>query len=905
MRIIQLVFKIFLSLVFGLSLALAWFQFDERFIALANRNTEKVFEQQLNCQFNGRVKRLNLFYLNIDFEDVRVVPLDAHKNWSWNTEHMTMRLSLLEYLYYGAFGLHVNLAGLRAFSGIKKGMPTVYGHLSDLFAGANFGVPIVFQSVAIVDGKLLVQDEQEKIKFVCCWNNNADKAGKDFKTKFYVSDTSLTIKDKKVFEDFRGQITFDSMHCNRFIRVSIDTMVSFSQLPDEQKDCYFMGSWNKNVGSFVLYNPDRTFSFVPITLASYKDSLIVNAEGVVLAEYIKRLYAPEIEQTVNGMCTVKISGDLYSSLYGNICVQNFGYQKYTIDELSSDFIYTKDLWRGTVAGKKSASCIAGLWHWSNKQEQGAIRLMNKTVLPFWAKDYWECTAGKTAIQGLFKKDGTGKLFYTTILENKKTDHQINSSGTIISKKDVLEISGLVGDASYQSTLLKDPLWIKELIYKDSSKKKLFSLSTTKKNQYVIIADCSSAQMLARDLLGWDITGYGTFKSLVTFDYPKMRGNLSFKNGAIRPVGMYNFISDITTDFSGDLKTKTAALQDTSITLHQGAITSSKTSCFWNPDGSLLALHCPIQFHNCFLNLKKSLYAICTGASVLQLGSGVQQRLDGFIVLDKSQFKENIFALQTQQNALQALPVQDMFTEMQINFGVSTQTPLLVSTSHLQTQAVLDCLITGCLRGPEVQGSLQLRGGSFVFPAHTLDISQGKITFLPAYADDPHLELTAQARIKKYLVKLTIGGTIKDPEVFLQSTPMLSEEQIVMLLFTGSEHESFNIMVPSLVMRNIETVLFGPSKTLTQAPASFASWLKPLEKVTFIPRFNDQSGRGGFKGVLEVEVSKRLRAVLEKDFSLAEDTAAEIEYLASDDVSFKINRDERGDIGAEMEMRFKF
>ena len=113
------------------------------------------------------------------------------------------------------------------------------------------------------------------------------------------------------------------------------------------------------------------------------------------------------------------------------------------------------------------------------------------------------------------------------------------------------------------------------------------------------------------------------------------------------------------------------------------------------------------------------------------------------------------------------------------------------------------------------------------------------------------------------------------------------------------------MVPSLVMRNVETILFGPSKTLGQAPASLSSWLKPLEKVTFVPRFNDQTGAGGFKGVLEVEVSKRLRAVLEKDFSVAQDTAAEIEYLASDDVSFKINRDERGDIGAEVEMRFKF
>lgn len=409
-----------------------------------------------------------------------------------------------------------------------------------------------------------------------------------------------------------------------------------------------------------------------------------------------------------------------------------------------------------------------------------------------------------------------------------------------------------------------------------------------------------------DWLDLDLPGHGVFKATGFMEFPKIKGTFSFKNGAIRPIGMYNFISDITAQFDADGDKKECNIKDTVVTLHQGKIVSNKISCFFNTDGSVYGLHSPLRFESCFLNWNKYLYAVCTGSAVLQLGSGVENSLNGFLTLERSQFKENIFALQTQQNALKVLPGQKhALSNLSLNFGISTQTPLLVATPHLQAQTVLDCLVTGKLGAPELQGSLQLRGGKLVFPAQSLVISQGKLTFLSPHSDDPLIELTAQARIKKYLVTLTLGGTIKDPEVLLQSMPVLTEEQIVMLLLTGSEQESFNIMVPSLVMRNVEAILLGPSKTLTQAPAALSSWLKPLEKVTFVPRFNDQTGRGGFKGVLEVEVSKRLRAVLEKDFSLAEDAAAEIEYLASDDVSFKINRDERGDIGAEVEMRFKF
>lgn len=907
MRNFRLISKILLSLLLGLVLALAWFQFDERFIALANSGMEKVFAHQLNCQFKGKVARVNPFLLKIDFEDVQVKPFDASKNWSWNSGQMTMRLSFLEYLYYGTFGLHVKLVTLRSYSGLKESGALVVGdHLMDLFAGANFSVPIAFQTVAIVDGKLQAGDLKKKISFVCCWNSNAGKAGKDFKSKFYLSDMSLKVGNKKLFEQFRGQVTFDALCGNKFIRVATDAIVVLPQLPQGQQECYLMGSWDKNTGSFVLYNQDRTLSFVPIDVAVRKGVFMVNAEGVLLLDYLKRLCFPHIKQTISGMGYLKISGDLNGLLQGKVRMQNVGYKQYLLDELYGDIMRVGSIWRGAIGAHKESAAATGIWQWSDSKKQGTMQLVNRTALPVFSSSYWQTLPGKTAVQIVFEDNGVGWLEYVTELSHKKTEYAVNSSGKILYKNKKIECKGVVGDNVYQAIITTRPLWFKSFVYNDSSGKELVSLTTRKQNLFSLSFDYSAAQILALDWLDLDLPGHGVFKATGYMKFPKIKGTFSFKNGAIRPTGMYNFISDITAQFDADGDKKECSIKDTVVTLHQGKIVSNKISCFFNADGSVYGLHSPLRFESCFLNWNKYLYAVCTGSAVLQLGSGVENSLDGFLTLERSQFKENIFALQTQQNALKALPGQKhALSNLSLNFGISTQTPLLVTTSHLQTQTVLDCLITGKLGSPELQGSLKLREGKLIFPAQTLVISQGKLTFLSSHSDDPLIELTAQARIKKYLVTLTLGGTIKDPEVLLQSTPGLSEEQIVMLLLTGNEQESFNIMVPSLVMRNVETILLGPSKTLTQAPAALSSWLKPLEKVSFVPRFNDQTGRGGFKGVLEVEVSKRLRAVLEKDFSLAEDAAAEIEYLASDDVSFKINRDERGDIGAEVEMRFKF
>ena len=59
-----------------------------------------------------------------------------------------------------------------------------------------------------------------------------------------------------------------------------------------------------------------------------------------------------------------------------------------------------------------------------------------------------------------------------------------------------------------------------------------------------------------------------------------------------------------------------------------------------------------------------------------------------------------------------------------------------------------------------------------------------------------------------------------------------------------------------------------------------------------------------RGSIAIEVNERLRGLVQKNFSLPEDTRVEVEYSLSDDTIIRAVKDERGDAGGEIETRWK-
>ena len=235
--------------------------------------------------------------------------------------------------------------------------------------------------------------------------------------------------------------------------------------------------------------------------------------------------------------------------------------------------------------------------------------------------------------------------------------------------------------------------------------------------------------------------------------------------------------------------------------------------------------------------------------------------------------------------------------------IETKSPIVVDTGFLQTNAHVNVRVQKGVHEPTVTGAVVLHSGTLNFPYKPLYISKGVINFSPEQLFDPTIELVARNKIKKYDVSLQVEGSLLHHHIVLDSTPPLSEEQIVGLLLVGAEEHSLNSMMPALIVQNLKNLIFSNNQS-----SFFDKYFKPLLgsfNINLVPSFTDQTGRGGLRGALEITIDDRWRAVIQKNFSLTEDTKFELEFLLSDDITLRSYRDERRDLGGEVEMRWKF
>jgi len=201
--------------------------------------------------------------------------------------------------------------------------------------------------------------------------------------------------------------------------------------------------------------------------------------------------------------------------------------------------------------------------------------------------------------------------------------------------------------------------------------------------------------------------------------------------------------------------------------------------------------------------------------------------------------------------------------------------------------------------------VQLTSGVIHFPYKPLHIVRGTLRFLPEQSFDPLIELIARNKIKKHHVSLLVTGSATNHQVLLESSPALTEEQIIGLLLVGMPEESLSIVMPAIIANNIKNVIFSSEQTRFGVNKYASQIGELLKHVHLVPRFADQTGRGGLRGAIEIDATDRLRALIQKNFSLSEDTRFEVEYAVTDDITLRGIRDERRDIAAEMEMRWKF
>jgi hypothetical protein len=503
--------------------------------------------------------------------------------------------------------------------------------------------------------------------------------------------------------------------------------------------------------------------------------------------------------------------------------------------------------------------------------------------------------------------------YHIALTNLQNSIEMKTAGNFFLKKESLFFSGTTPYGSFTGILdiLKKPFLSRFVLKKGL--KTLVSVRSSRGKFLNGTIDYGLINTILKQHYKYALLGNrGLFRFSFEFDEKLTKGSVSFKKGTIYFPSIKNLMTALEINFSYDPNSRTLNLYDFFAQFKQGSIYSKLSTAQFDEKYAPILFHSSLSLSNLFLGWKKDFFGIVYGNVLFQKTAPQKApTLDGNVILKKTILKENIFSnlSSTENGGLERTPLENDSQEIICKFSISNEQPITTKTAFLNTEADINLKVevpyrNGIFLSPKIQGNIHIKKGSFDFLQNKLLISSGKIHFLPNQTNNPVLNVTATNKIKKYCITLHITGPTDNPTILLESNPELSEEQILGLLLAGSEHSVLQADFPTMVIQNLNNLITGKKKDLTNTMHFFKRITQPLKYVQLVPNFTDQSGRGGIKGSLSLDLNKRLHAHIQKNLSTQEDLSFQIEYFIADDLNIKAIRDQRGDVGAEIELRIK-
>ncbi|HPT08046.1 MAG TPA: translocation/assembly module TamB domain-containing protein [Candidatus Omnitrophota bacterium] len=125
-------------------------------------------------------------------------------------------------------------------------------------------------------------------------------------------------------------------------------------------------------------------------------------------------------------------------------------------------------------------------------------------------------------------------------------------------------------------------------------------------------------------------------------------------------------------------------------------------------------------------------------------------------------------------------------------------------------------ITRDRQGAVIFGDITLKGGKIILPKTTVDIQGGKVV-LGGSCEKIALNIGGSSTIGDTIINISLRGTSENPILKLSSTPPLPEEELMVMVLTGSPWEGTREafaqkkLSPDLVKDFVDYIFFGGSE----------------------------------------------------------------------------------------------
>lgn len=870
----------------------------------------KILATAFNCNVSGTVESISIIPARMTINHLLFSSSDKSNDWSWHAKKYTTGFSWFYLLFGSVIRMWVRLDNVDAYTATCDGQLAIYPHVKDLLKGPNLPIAFFLKSIDIRYGILTINNGLRNTFY---WNSESKQVGTQFRSQFFIYDGSVESIDTPYIKNISGKVTLSvTEKANQFaIVIRVNGKGDMPQL-GEYPTCFLSGRWFNDRGRFQLYSADDTFWINPLILSEHADGFYGDATINAPIAYLNKLIT-SFNARLNGTALLHMRGSLRPSgnAHINLLCEDIKHDWFSMPSLLRSSL-TKRGWEidGSWNLKTGRHHI---WHgsflWDMQNQQTNYRITNSSPLIIPSYELWQIEPDDMKLHIHYDNN---KTQLTTTLSSsisdktKKMRYPLCAHGTIDNENHI-HLDGSIGKCRVRVDAWNDrEPRLNYLEFFDEHDRSLSSCHyDDEKKDYHGAIDISLLRFLSMGFFHYDVQAEGTLLFNGHINDYRLYADTYLNDATVRLPQTLNFLHGATASWIIDTALKKIELYDLKAALHTGSFVIPAATVSFDANGHLQFAHVPLIVDHCLFTVKHDLFAMISGGLLLQKQIDQHAKLHGTVVLDRSQLKENLFS-QAVQKKLFTLSESNRtipLIPLTCDIVIETKEPIRIDTHFLQANAHCSLRIKDQLKKPTIIGTISVPSGSIKFPYKPLYLTKGDITFLPEQPFNPLVEISAKNTIKNYNVALHVTGSLQDHMILLESTPPLTEEQIVGLLLAGAHEESLQAAIPTLLMQNVTNYIFSSHRS-----NFFDQYIKPWMKqinVHLMPNFNDQSGRGGLRGALEIIVNDRWRALIEKNFTLTEDTRFELEYILSDDVTFRVIRDERCDIGGEVEMRWKF
>lgn len=894
-----------------------------------------LFSQLYACRFEGNVAQLRIFRGIILSDNVR-----AHgPGWSWHAERVAVHFSWHDLLLKKKLSLAIVADEVDMQSTAMPPYTTaaavpLLGHLEKWAEPAKFIIPVDITTFVVQRAKLDIdevggKESERKNASIRFWLGACGTAD-EWSAQIYVQDMRVNQEEREL-----GHVTYGlidaSLPLSAHAKPSATAIIEGTTYATPHNFWVTKARWDGTSATVQLTDRQNNALQIDGTIDDKKN---VAAKGHVAAAFIASVIRPELQQRISGTVAGSITTkwpEWHTQTTVQYALSDCVLDGVPLPHISGDAVLEAEKRSGVLRIDKYpglSGVIDSAWEWQGTAEKGVLSMRLLQPVAY---------AGVTMKNGTATASGRVRwpLNITGIIKTVVAyPVDLNHSDTtkIRTRESAIEGTYTVSPHAIELSAVGEKLPVYARIALDKNEP-IAAVSDVRLQSHALGLHVATdgrftgsarwgviAPFLPSGLVESALDGFAD-NGRITFAGRYAEGTIT---SAVKVSGvnvyvplMQTVVRELTADCVIDRARRTIDIAPLHATLARGTMSARCARVAFDEQWHIQAAYLPLAFDKIFVNVKQYAWAQLSGLLVGEYARGVRTGLSGAVILNESYVNENMLSPEVRADVLRTMPFMQQSAQKDkvalpawlekctIDVRCCTEQPVEMKTMFwdARVQSALTC--QGTVAAPLISGGMQLVGGTIAFPYRPLHITRGSITFNAHVLDDPRISIIARNTVNRYQVEMMVTGSVNNPVIDFTSLPYLERDEIIALLLGGAVEGTVGVAVPQALTESVERLLLGSRDGQNWKRKYIAPLISPLKRIKLIPRFTSETGRGGIKGSLAIEVDERLRGWVEKNFSLPEDVALGVEYAISDDAAARVLRDERGDWGGELEWRWKW